>query len=1265
MRSRRLLACIRVYSRLAALCLAIQPAVADVFMAGKVTMEDGSPPPSPVSIQRACEGGSPLKDATTNKHGVYLWRTRYPFQVRCLMYAVLAGYDSNRIDISDPRLYESPQLPVLVLRSGTASVQVDTGFNLPHGVLTSWDLAVKAMAAHKWAEAERLLRSTVHGAPKFAAAWSALGLAYQYQHKVGDAIDAYQHAIEADPKLLLDYLRLTRLEIASQRWPEAIKTAAALIKADTNHRYMEAYLDEATARYSLHDLNGAEATLKQALPLDIIREAPLLEYFMGVVLAEKGDTAGAAEHLRKYLERAPKADNTASVKAALEKLDTASAGAALPIPAQAELFAPEADTNSLAAGEASVPGGIKALSIAARLKAPATSENFFLEYCRAIVTETTRSNLKRTPGYTANLQAYMVAVDELTRLGEHRGDTTRITLSLADQAHLQKTMRILFLLGWKVVDENGATRMEPGDQPADGPRQQIPSALGIDEVAMQQALESGGTFQFEIRSENASLTGGSAWGALVPGFYSFPGGLAEAFVREPKLAKTYAALTAMPADASAATVKRAGLRSTAAEYSEVLWLYSDGFKLANGVVAIPGGAEAEKVWTKLAGASPRDPPAFLHALLASDSGRVAAFYSALSHADDAHQRFFTKSVARAERFYSWYRDSDELKTGIGKPGRAWRPLFFQKVPLDNNGNVRFPGGRAAWSASSAADDEGLLHLSSLEGLVAVAQLEEKRGAEFDDISAKLLAQHFNEWRALFPYFEELPGMGRGEFEALAAFSKGVSGYRRPVMNLVTGEWHALVALIVLGRKAGSLDAPAGVQAFRRVCEGLLADDYSAKAVALLRQIAGGNQDLDEAVASGLLRLTGTRRDAFDRVRELQNAPSLESLKGSPDPEKTLAALTGLVYGVELDPESLLVNEDPGLLSKHQYVPDSCGTCGAASVERMNLFSSTALLASTIPPGSHVSGGFMQLKEVARDLVHGGKAMAATPPSAPRAEGPARPTEAESVPAEAIIRANARLVQAYASITDSRGRYVDDLAAGQFTVLDDGQPVRIAAFENETSDISCALLLDTTESMQATLPALKNAALTLIRELRTNDAVAVYSLRGGVSELQPFTADKSAATRAVLQTEPGGMTALYDGLVRVIRDMSGRAGKKVIVVFTDGDDNISTLTADSAIVRAKTSGVPIYTIGQGAALDDESLLKQLTVMARATGGLSFTIHSPNEIRGIFEKVVQDLLHGYLLAFQPSDAEGHAWHTIEVVLQAPKGRKVRAREGYFPE
>jgi hypothetical protein len=45
--------------------------------------------------------------------------------------------------------------------------------------------------------------------------------------------------------------------------------------------------------------------------------------------------------------------------------------------------------------------------------------------------------------------------------------------------------------------------------------------------------------------------------------------------------------------------------------------------------------------------------------------------------------------------------------------------------------------------------------------------------------------------------------------------------------------------------------------------------------------------------------------------------------------------------------------------------------------------------------------------------------------------------------------------------------------------------------------------------------------------------------------------------------------------------------------------------------------------------------------------------------------EDLMHGYLLAFQPRPGNEHGWRKIEVVLADGKGRKVRAREGYYPE
>jgi Ca-activated chloride channel family protein len=257
------------------------------------------------------------------------------------------------------------------------------------------------------------------------------------------------------------------------------------------------------------------------------------------------------------------------------------------------------------------------------------------------------------------------------------------------------------------------------------------------------------------------------------------------------------------------------------------------------------------------------------------------------------------------------------------------------------------------------------------------------------------------------------------------------------------------------------------------------------------------------------------------------------------------------------------------------------------------------------------------------------------------------------------------VEVYATVKDAHGHYVDDLPGGEFTITEDGKPLPTVAFETRVAPVSVALLFDTTGSMQAALPALRNAALKLIADLRPIDSVAVYSFNDSVTELQPFTTDKSSAKRAVMRTHAAGSTALYDALVRVNLDLAGRSGKKVIVVFTDGADNSSVLTTDAAVLRAKSAGLPIYTIAQGSALQHPELLKQLAGVSKTTGGVAFAIHGPAEIRDVFEAVSQDLMHGYLITFQPPPAEGHTWHPIEVNLNGAKSHKIRAREGYYPE
>jgi Ca-activated chloride channel family protein len=141
--------------------------------------------------------------------------------------------------------------------------------------------------------------------------------------------------------------------------------------------------------------------------------------------------------------------------------------------------------------------------------------------------------------------------------------------------------------------------------------------------------------------------------------------------------------------------------------------------------------------------------------------------------------------------------------------------------------------------------------------------------------------------------------------------------------------------------------------------------------------------------------------------------------------------------------------------------------------------------------------------------------------------------------------------------------------------------------------------------------------------------------------------------------------LYDALTRVNRELASRTGKKVVVVFTDGDDNASTVTAQTAIRRAQAAGAPIYTIAQGAALFTPEFLKQLTSLSRSTGGVQYAIHSPGEIRSVFEKVSQDLMHSYSFAFRPVPSNGIDFRPIQVQVRGSQRLKVRAREGYYPQ
>src|ERR1035441_9097593 len=222
----------------------------------------------------------------------------------------------------------------------------------------------------------------------------ALGTACHNQHKSAEARPALERSIELDPKPLAPMYALADVDYDLKDWAAAARTSQALIQADTHHIYLEAYILNAIARYELKDLDGARDRIHEAMRLDKRQDLPRAEYILGMIEEARQEYDAAGEHMRDYLARNPRAKDAAEARNRLNNLghaapaDLSAEGndADLRHRAAADLSGgvTDADWRPGAAGEAPVPGGLKAFAAVARIPEPVSSRDFFLQYCRAI-----------------------------------------------------------------------------------------------------------------------------------------------------------------------------------------------------------------------------------------------------------------------------------------------------------------------------------------------------------------------------------------------------------------------------------------------------------------------------------------------------------------------------------------------------------------------------------------------------------------------------------------------------------------------------------------------------------------------------------------------------------------------------------------------------------------------------------------------------------------------------------------------------------------
>jgi Ca-activated chloride channel homolog len=259
------------------------------------------------------------------------------------------------------------------------------------------------------------------------------------------------------------------------------------------------------------------------------------------------------------------------------------------------------------------------------------------------------------------------------------------------------------------------------------------------------------------------------------------------------------------------------------------------------------------------------------------------------------------------------------------------------------------------------------------------------------------------------------------------------------------------------------------------------------------------------------------------------------------------------------------------------------------------------------------------------------------------------------------------VPMFTTVLDAERRLVPGLVQEDFTVLDDGKPVQVSLFDNNIRPISVVVMLDTSGSMTLNLDLLRQAAEQFVIRLMPEDQARVGAFNDKVEIDSSFTSDRDKLAASIRELDYGNGTRLWDGVDVALDALEGIEGRRVIVVFTDGDDTASKTSSGKVLDRARLNEVMIYAIGLESVYQPPGMAKVRTRPDRGlrklsdeTGGGYYEFQKSDDIGPAFTRVAQELHSQYLLGFTPLQLDGKV-HKVEVRVTKP-GLTARSRKSY---
>ena len=294
------------------------------------------------------------------------------------------------------------------------------------------------------------------------------------------------------------------------------------------------------------------------------------------------------------------------------------------------------------------------------------------------------------------------------------------------------------------------------------------------------------------------------------------------------------------------------------------------------------------------------------------------------------------------------------------------------------------------------------------------------------------------------------------------------------------------------------------------------------------------------------------------------------------------------------------------------------------------------------------------------------ALAAAVPVRIAAQEPDPPSYSESAGAEYVMLP--------VLVTDKDGKYVEGLTKDDFVIRVGDSRVDFDTFErDEGAPVSFAFLVDTSGSMGvgSKLENAKNAIRSILRNRVPGDDFALFTFsEGKVRLVSDSSPDPTGLVKELWDLEASGQTALFDAVAMTPELMKGRNNKRAIVLFTDGVDNASELSAAKMAEILQRVSVPVYAIGMKNASFDvvkeqerrEMSIENLELLAGSSGGKMHLVGRDDDLRPLAARISSEVRQQYLLGFAPSGKGDVKYRIVFVSVAKPGSWVVRTRRGY---